>query len=165
MESFHRNLPERKSIRLKDFDYTEAGAYFITINTFHRMKLFGNIDAGIVSLSPLGEIAKAEWLKLEVRFKGIFLDEFIIMPDHVHAIIFLPGNNSPYAGENESFSHPVKGSLGTIIRSYKASVTVRGQHLLKKNCSIWQRNYYEEIIEDDEKLDNIREYIHFNASK
>jgi putative transposase len=158
-------LPVRKSIRLPGFDYTQPGGYFVTINTYKRAKLFGQLISGQVQLSPLGEIVKVEWEKLRYRFPGVELDFYRIMPEHFHAAL-LNHVYSELDGEtHEQFGRPVRASLPTIIRSFKASVTVRAQHLLEVKGPIWQRNYYEEVIEDEAALDRVRAYILGNPYK
>ncbi|MGJ3249220.1 MAG: hypothetical protein ACFE0I_24490 [Elainellaceae cyanobacterium] len=79
----------RHSIRLKGFDYTTSGAYFITICTHHRECLFGEIVNGTMQLNPLGQIGQRHWLKLPNHYRHLSLDKFIIMPDHIHGILVL----------------------------------------------------------------------------
>lgn len=81
------NYPSRRSIRLKDFDYSQNGSYFITICTYDRKPLFGNIANVEMKLNELGDIIKKEWINLPQRFLNIELDLFIIMPNHIHGII------------------------------------------------------------------------------
>lgn len=90
---YNPDIHHRKSIRLKGFDYTQPGAYFVTICTYHRDEIFGEIINGEMNLSPLGEIVCAEWMQsAEIRKEiRIFDDEFIIMPNHLHGICWIVG--------------------------------------------------------------------------
>ncbi|MCJ7624078.1 MAG: hypothetical protein MUO76_11290 [Anaerolineaceae bacterium] len=127
----------RQTIRLPGYDYTQPGAYFITICTYEKTCLFGEISECEIRLSHTGQIAQNEWLRLNNRFQHINLDEFIIMPNHIHAIITIlcegtadvrtdtGQSNSRRASTGEQFGKPVPGSIPTIIRSYKSSVTQR----------------------------------------
>jgi REP element-mobilizing transposase RayT len=145
----------RRSIRLKGFDYTRAGAYFVTIVTHDRLSLFGEVVGGDMRFSPFGVVARQQWECLPHRFLHIGLDEFVVMPNHVHGIIMiydddgmgtadLPdtrrgtagGFTPPIVRTNrrapttdpgtlEQFGKPVPGSIPTIIRSYKSAVAYR----------------------------------------
>ncbi len=158
-------FPNRKSIRLQGFDYSQPGAYFVTIISKNRKRIFGKKSDGVIVLSPIGIIVKNELEKLPYRFKGLELDEIIIMPDHVHVVILLREKDGIFEEQAEKPKRPQKGSLGVIVRSFKSSVSVRVHQILKNDMDVWQRNYYEEYIEDDEKLDCIREYIQNNPFK
>ncbi|MHC1784098.1 MAG: transposase [Anaerolineaceae bacterium] len=160
-----KGIPNRKSVRLSGFDYSQPGGYFITINTKDRKRIFGEISDGKMLLSPIGEVVKKEWQKLSYGFVGLELVEFVIMPDHTHGVIILHEMDGSVVENAERFSHPQKGSLSTIVRSFKSSVSVRVHQMLGQDIEVWQRNYFEEFIEDDEKLDRIREYIKNNPLK
>jgi REP element-mobilizing transposase RayT len=165
---------QRRSIRLPGYDYTQPGAYFVTLVTQNRLHLFGEIVDGEMRLNNLGQLACAQWLRLTRRFAAVELDEFVIMPNHLHGIIFLhdrtgtgSGNHmdestnlAPRAPTTERFGVPIAGSIPTIIRSYKSSVTQRFQKICNTPGAIlWQRNYYEHIICNDDDLRRIRDYI------
>ena len=98
--------PNRKSIRLKDFDYASPGAYFVTIATHDRWQIFGTITQVGVSLSEFGAIAREQWLQLPQRFPNIENDTFVVMPDHIHGIIFIADK-------------PIAGSVSTGMGSRK----------------------------------------------
>lgn len=119
----------RRSIRIPKYDYTQAGAYFITICTRERQSIFGSIIRSKIYLSKEGKIARNEWWQTEIIRPEVFLDQFVIMPNHFHAILHLhPGGvgaRRRRAPTRERFGAPVHGSLGTIIRSYKSIVTRR----------------------------------------
>ncbi len=152
-------LPNRRSIRLPGYDYSSPGAYFVTICTFRRACLFGEISGGEMHLSPLGKVAKQEWLRLPARFPLIQLDDFVVMPNHEHGIIVIQ-DTGPGTLIREGFGHPVAHSLATIVRSYKAAVT------LKANIPnrIWQDNFWERIIRGESELNAIRQYIQTNPA-
>jgi len=156
--------------RLKSFDYRQPGAYFITINTFYKNNFFGELSNDFVTLNKFGCIAFESWKEIPNHFTNIQLDEFIIMPNHLHGIIWIITSGDTaccVSTENQSevfekFGQPVKNSIPTIIRSYKSAVT-RLIHKQNPGLRIWQSNYYEHVIRNNDDLDKTREYIHFNA--
>ena len=102
---YNSNIHHRRSIRLKRYDYTQRGAYFVTICTHQRNCLFGEIVDGEIKLNTNGEIARGSWLSIPRYFKNVELDEFVIMPNHLHGIIII--ESSEVAGEalaNQDFS-------------------------------------------------------------
>ncbi len=152
----------RRSIRLKGYDYTQAGAYFITIVTYQREPLFGEIVNGGMQLSPMGQIAEEHWRAIPEHFPNVELGAYVVMPNHVHGIIIInDGRGTIYRAPTEQFQKPVTGSIPTIIRTYKASVTRRIQKELNETA-VWQRNYYEHIIRNDEEHNRIHLYIESN---
>jgi len=174
--TFDSQKHHRCSIRLPNYDYSQPGAYFVTIVTWHRECLFGEVVSGKMRLNKFGLIAKQQWEKLPKRFPNIELGAFVIMPNHMHGNIMVvvgrgtaenlsdPDGGSPRrAPTHEGFQKPVKGSIPTIIRSYKSSVSYRINLLRGTNGSIvWQRNYYEHIIRNDRDLQNKTDYIEAN---
>ena len=169
-------IPEkhhRRSIRIPGFDYTQSGAYFITLCTRFRARLFGEIVDGNMRLSEAGRIVLHCWQKIPSHFPKVTLDAFVVMPDHVHGILFLStrrdtagpaqttGKNAPDGQPKiERFGRPVPGSVPTIVRSFKAAVT-KGVNELRgtPGTVVWQRNYYERVIRNDEEWDRIWQYI------
>lgn len=160
-------LANRQSIRRKGWDYAAAGCYFVTINTHRGRALFGAIVNGRVVLSEAGRVAEEEWRKSAVIRKGIELDEYVIMPNHVHGIVRIEGRTqglgapSPYGGE---FGKPVAGALGTLVGAYKAAVSreMRRLGLIDPARPIWHRNYWDVIVRDGQALAGIRKYIREN---
>ncbi len=159
----------RRSIRLKGYDYTQPGAYFVTLCTHERVHLFGHVVDGVMRLDELGEIARQCWLAIPDHFPHAQLDEFVVMPNHVHGIIWIVGARhavplqSPARETMEQFSKPVPGSIPTLIRSFKSATTKRiNQHRRTLGATVWQRNYYEHIIRNEQTLNAIRQYIHDN---
>ncbi|QQR80538.1 MAG: transposase [Deltaproteobacteria bacterium] len=162
----------RKSYRYKNYDYTTQGAYFVTICTNNREYLFGNILDRRMHLSTHGQIIKNVWDQMPNHFSSINLDEFIIMPNHVHGIIQIvgaqfiaPSNESIWKMSNqEALNQGVINhapTVGEIIRYFKGKTAYLIQ---KQNQSIkvWQRNYHERIIRTEYELENIRYYIREN---
>jgi putative transposase len=148
---------QRKVLRLQKYDYSQEGAYFVTICTQNREMLLGQIYDGQMSVNDVGLAVKKVWNDLTCRFPLIETDAFVIMPNHVHGIIIV----------GTQFVAPSKGSinraptLGDIVRAFKAVCTreVRENHWFSFG---WQRNYYEHVIRDDDSLNQIREYIRTN---
>ena len=178
MTKFDPNKYHRRSIRLKEYDYASAGAYYVTIVAWRRECLFGAVVDGEMVLSKFGFVAKQQWEKLPKRFPHIELGAFVIMPNHMHGILGIidgrgtAGNLNDLEGESsrraptyEQFQKPVTGSIPTIIRSYKSAVSFR-INLIRRTDGfpVWQRNYYEHIIRNDKDLQNITNYIESNPS-
>ncbi len=170
-------IHHRRSIRLKGYDYTQAGAYFITICSYQRGHVFGEILNGEMKLNAWGEIARAEWFKTAALRDNVELydEEFVVMPNHVHGIIWLNENvgalrrNIPVnvveikRAEQHSVPTVKPDSLGAIVRAYKSAVTYAINGLEKSRGGvIWQRNYYEHIIRNEKELNTIARYIYYN---
>ena len=167
MAKYDPNKHHRRSIRLKGYDYSQAGAYYVTIVAWHRECLFGELVNGEMRLSQRGQIADACWQEIPNHFPNVELGAYVIMPNHVHGIVVINDDNrrgTIYRAptkNTESFGKPVKGSLPTIISTYKAAVTrTIGREL--NETGIWQRNYYEHVIRDDKDLQNKTDYINAN---
>ncbi len=170
---YNSDKHHRKSIRLKGYDYCRPGKYFITICTYQRECLFGEIIDGKTQLNEYGKIAANCWQAIPEHFPKIQLDLFVIMPNHIHGILMITDNNQdtkinrrdmalpcPYRGE---FGKPIAGSLPTIIGSFKSAVT-KQINLFRNTLGnkIWQKNYYEHIIRNEDSLAKIRQYIKNN---
>jgi len=159
---------QRRSIRLAGYDYTQAGAYFVTIVSRNRVKLFGEILDGEMHLNDLGLIVHTVWLEIPYHFMNVNVDAFVVMPNHVHGIIIL--NDCAVGARHavplpnvERFGKPVPGSISTIVRSFKSAVTNR-INLMRNTpgASVWQRNYYERIIRDEQEHETTLDYIYSN---
>ncbi|MGD2158116.1 MAG: hypothetical protein PVG14_06515 [Anaerolineales bacterium] len=162
----------RRSIRLKGYDYSQAGAYFVTICTYQRECLLGDIVDGEMVLNELGEIIRQEWFKSGRIRTNVELhdDEFVVMPNHVHGIIWIKapdvGARRRRAPTKEEFGKPVPGSITTIIRGYKSAVTRRINQLQDTpSAPVWQRNYYERVVRNHRELDAILKYIQNNPQQ
>jgi putative transposase len=167
----------RRSIRLKDYDYSTAGAYFITICCEDRIHRFGNIEGNAMILNQSGTIAYNEWINLADRFSNFELDVFQIMPNHIHGIIVLSdlttvGATLAVAQEEQKVNMATaRGAptIANIVGAYKSIVSNACLQLFKSHNKtmgrLWQRNYYEHIIRDDRAYQNISNYIINNPSK
>jgi putative transposase len=158
----------RKSFRLKGYDYSQEGAYYVTIVTYQRNYLFGEIVNVEMVLNDFGKIADECWCAIPDHFPFVDLGVHVIMPNHVHGIIVITDDRRgaamlrPYDGmENRHRINVKPGSLGAIVRSYKSAVSYR---INKEHnaTGIWQRNYYEHIIRDKKDLKNKTDYINSN---
>ncbi|MBL8098956.1 MAG: hypothetical protein JNK81_07225 [Anaerolineales bacterium] len=170
MSKFDPKIHHRRSIRLKGYDYSQAGAYFVTMVTWQREFLFGSIVNGEMNLNERGKIVNDCWHEIPNHYGNVELGTFVIMPNHVHGIIFIHENRnatnlSHSVGARHASPLPPKGvssgSLGAIVGSFKSAVTKRiGKEL--NETGIWQRNYYEHIIRDEKDLKNKTDYIEAN---
>jgi len=171
----------RKSMRLTNYDYRNAGVYFITICTKDRNKSLGRLIQNKMELSVIGRMVYDCWYDIPNHHKNIELGEFIIMPDHIHGIIFIksdaeicPGKsvhiqnscNENCSGKfvRREYGKPIAGSLSVIINHFKAAV--------KRWCNkngyqwfAWHKNFYERIVRNDFDLIRISEYIRKNPYK
>ena len=156
---------ERKSCRLSNYDYSSEGIYYVTLCTKDRSLFFGRILDSKISYSEIGLIAQQYWLEIPIHFKHVKLDDFIVMPNHIHGILNLDyskvGTHHGMAPQPNQFSRPVKNSVSVIINQYKSSV----KRWCNKNgfeCFNWQPRFYDNIVRNDDSLDRIREYINYN---
>jgi putative transposase len=173
---------QRHSIRLKGYDYTRAGAYFVTICAQGRAEIFGNIVNGDMDLNPFGHIVQTAWFDLPRHYPHIQLDVFCVMPNHVHGIIILdePPVGAGLKGkaiwldeemsrkestlENNKtrpYDHvPKRHPLSEIVRAFKSFSARRINGVRKtRGLPVWQRNYYETIIRNENHYNHIRAYI------
>ena len=156
-------MKDRHSIRLKSYDYTAPGWYFVTVCTHQRKLLFGEIEDGKMTLNSMEQVVYKEWINTPKIRENIELDQFVIMPNHLHGIIVLDytGRGTKRRAPTEEkryFRKPIAGSLSTIIGAFKSAIT-KQIHRIKPDISIWQRNFYEHIIRNDKELSKIRKYI------
>ena len=162
----------RRSIRIKEYDYTQPGGYFVTVVTYQRDCLFGKITNEEMQLNIYGQIVNECWRAIPDHFPNVELGAYIVMPNHVHGIIVINDRadasasarrGTIYRAPTEQFGKPIIGSIPTIIRTFKAAVTRRiGREL--NATGIWQRNYYEHVIRNHEDWDRIHRYIESNPS-
>jgi REP element-mobilizing transposase RayT len=199
MNRYNPDIHHRRSVRLKGFDYSKAGAYFVTICTRDRACSLGQVENGVVRLSEAGFIVEEIWSSLPSRFRDVLVDAFVVMPNHVHGIVLIeaqfiaPGvvrgldalnpdatpqdamNRAPTPGERAqggmnrapTSDEPAQGgvtrapTLGECVRTFKAAST----RLIRVGGNeefVWQRNYYEHVIRDDDELGRVKEYIRAN---
>ena len=154
----------RRSIRLKGYDYTQAGAYFVTICTQNRECLFGEVVDGVIRPNTHGAIVFEAWHDLPNHYPNVTLDAFVVMPNHVHGIIMLVTNDAPvgagFKPAPTTQPGPMGHGLSEIIRAFK-TFSARRINAARKSpgLSVWQRNYYEHIIRNEKSLNRIRQYI------
>ncbi|MDH5297028.1 MAG: transposase [Nitrospirota bacterium] len=154
------------SIRLPWWDYSQAGGYFVTICTQDRQCVLGEIVEGSVVLSPAGLIVEEEWRRTATVRQHVCLDDFVVMPNHIHGIVVLTGD----PGKTSQLDVSTKkanlkpNSLGAIIGQFKSVSTkrIRGAGFPKFG---WQARFYEHLIRDEPSLGNIRQYIVDNPAK
>ena len=147
--------PKRKPTRLKDFDYSTPGAYFVTIVTHDRKDLFGAIENGQMILSIEGQLVRQAWFDLPRHYANVCLDEedFGIMPNHVHGIVVLLATAN-------SIGRLLKCDLTEIIRAFKSFSARRiNQRRGISGVPVWQRSFYEHILRDEGEWDRARKYI------
>ena len=160
-------------IRLRSYDYTQPGAYFVTLCTHQRECLFGEITEGVMQLSTLGQVVQACWQAIPKHFLAVELDAFTVMPNHLHAVICIvdalcrgnassvqPNLQRPCDDALPLQHGSVPGSLAAVVGNLK-SVSSRQINLMRgaPGSTIWQRNYYEHIIRNERELNAVREYI------
>lgn len=173
---FDRDKHHRRSIRLRGYDYAQPGAYFITICTFERAGLFGEVCDGEMRANAFGQVAAGEWQKTAAMRPRIRLDAFIVMPNHIHGIIVIEDavhrsvNRAAAPGFGERAEvhtpRPESDSIPTIVRLYKAATTKRiNASRDLPGVPVWQRNYYERIVRDENEYHRICEYIANNPAR
>jgi putative transposase len=166
----------RRSIRLQKYDYAQPGGYYITIVTFQRDLLFGVVNEEM-KLNDHGRVVDECWCAIPEHFSNVELGVYVIMPNHVHGIIVINDengkatNSSPFVGARHASplpkTQPPRGaqpkSVGAIVGSFKSAVTRRlGREYNITN--IWQRNYYEHVIRDQEDWERNHDYIESNPA-
>ena len=143
---YNPTIHHRRSIRLKGYDYSQAGMYFVTICVQNHSCLFGKIVGGDMVLNDIGKIVEKCWLEIVQHYPNAILHEYIVMPNHVHGIIELTNDGNDTVGA-KNFS-PLRGTsrtIGAIVRGFKIGVTKQ------LGYSVWQRNYWENIIASSTK--------------
>ena len=149
----------RRSIRLKGYDYSQTGAYFITICTHKGLCVLGDIRNGVVQLNDFGRIVEREWLRTDGLRENVVMDEYVVMPNHIHGIIVISNDGRgtlQRAPTVEHFGRPVSNSIPTIVRLFKSTTTKQINRLRNASkTSIWQRNYYEHVIRNEDDLNEI----------
>lgn len=165
----------RRSIRLKGNDYSQPGAYFITICTKNRECLFGEIKNGEMVLNNKGKIVTQCWLEIPSNYLNVELDKFVVMPNHIHGIIIITENNvgaihelplQKLSNQHES-NEPTEKikqrrlmTLPRIIGRFKMNSAKQINQLRRTSgMAVWQRNYYEHVIRNEKVLNFIRKYI------
>lgn len=169
------NKHHRRSIRLSGYDYSQNGAYFVTVCTQDRACLFGSIENGQMHPNDAGNIACQCWQDIPSHFPHVVCDRFVIMPNHIHGILFIVVSVETNVGMNDvgakTFSplqcerpRGTSKTIGSIVRGFKIGVT----KWMRQNTpvqNVWQRGYYEHIIRNDKELLSIQQYILENPAR
>ncbi|MCX6740309.1 MAG: hypothetical protein NTZ49_03720 [Candidatus Parcubacteria bacterium] len=160
---------DRKLNRWQGYDYSFPGYYFVTICTKGRGPFFGEIKDFEKALNDLGKIAHDYWQEIPKHFKNCELDEFIVMPNHIHGILYIFYNNEDEYRKNVGNAdlrslRNTKMVLPKIILQYKSSVTRRINNQFKINFA-WQKSFHDRVIRNDDELSKIRDYIFANPAK
>ena len=166
-----QTLHNRHSIRLKGYNYSLGGAYFVTICSDNRKCLFGEIIDGAMRLNHAGELVAEEWIKTAAIRHEIELDEWVVMPNHVHGILVITdgsGTGDRRCGGDRPVAPtgPQPRSIGAVMAGFKSAVTRRINELRQMpGAKIWQRNYWEHIVRNESELNRIREYNRNNPAR
>jgi len=169
-------MDQRKPNRLKNYDYSQNGYYFVTICTRNRQEWFGIIENGEMKLNENGKIAERIWREIPGHFVNIELDEFVVMPNHIHGIICIKntvGNRHACSlrdghtcslrdGHACSLQKRQYQMIPVVVGSYKSAVTRNIRQIDPGNQFHWQKSFYDHVIRDELSLNRIREYIKNN---
>jgi REP element-mobilizing transposase RayT len=173
MNRYNPDIHHRRSIRLPRYDYSSAGAYFVTLCTHERQCLFGEIVDGEMRLNDFGRIVTAEWIRSGELRAEIEIGEYVVMPNHFHGIVMIddtvgangirPVSHTP--DTNGRFRSPSK-NIGSMVRGFKSSVTKQINVIRNTpDIPVWQRNYYEHVIRNDADYTRIAEYVADNPRR
>ncbi|PCI24122.1 hypothetical protein COB57_05775 [Candidatus Peregrinibacteria bacterium] len=161
---YNSDIHHRQSSRLSEYDYSQRGLYFITICTHNQQHIFGKVTISQeISLSKGGIMAKIFWEKIPQHYTHITLKSFIIMPNHIHGILQIQQNTNNDRSSHH-FQKTLPNSIGSIVRGYKIAVTKWFRSHTDIH-TIWQKNYHDHIIRDENALLNISNYIINNPKK
>jgi len=169
--STNRPFPARSTIRLQHFDYSTPGAYFVTICTYRKACLLGDVIDDRIHTNSLGAMVESTWREMSHAYPGIRTDSFVVMPNHVHGILFLMGGppTVPTSG-GQAWEPAPTMRLPDVVHRFKSLTTTRysvssGREGVRPILRhLWQRNYYEHVIRSEESLHRIREYIENNPA-
>lgn len=168
---------ERKPNRLKNHDYNQQGYYYLTICTSGRLKYFGKISNGVMHFSKMGMIANECWKLISDHFNNIELDNYVIMPNHIHGIINIIDawdndvenadlrSNARKTNPPKLDSNRTNMLVSKIVHGFKSSVTRKIRRQFENPKFEWQKSYYDHIIRNEHDLERIREYIIDNPFK
>lgn len=159
--TYNPDIHHRRSIRLREYDYSSFGGYFITTCIQNRECLFGNIVDDVILLNDAGRLVETVWNMLPERFPSIELDAFVAMPNHVHFIV----NIAIKTGKNGADQGHAP-TLDRIVGAFKSISAAQVNRLLSRTGQpLWQRNYYERVIRNESELHGLRDYITHNPRK
>jgi putative transposase len=167
-------LPNRRSVRIKPFDYAQPAAYFITICAHTNRNIFGEVVSGTIRLNELGRIVEESWRALPNHFYNIRLAAHVFMPNHLHGIVSIqdPVRRGAQMTGADALVYPTgarrfgaagRGSIPTIVRSFKSAVSKKARAVLRKPLfQVWQSGYHEHIIRNQDDFEKTCEYIRLN---
>lgn len=177
---YNPDIHHRQSVRLKAHDYSQPGAYFVTVCTQNRECAFGKILNAEMILNDAGRMVQGVWDELPVRYPGVQIDSFVIMPNHIHGIILLTGSTHrrgesrirPNKGDHKDRPYgTLPGTIGRVMQGFK-SITTRKYIIGARDNGwppfekrLWQRNYYERVVRDDSEMHRVREYVTGNPAR
>ena len=154
----------RRTLRLRDYDYTQDGVYFVTICTHRLIQKLGRIVDGNLLLNDLGKLVDREWRKTEEVRSTVEVGLYVVMPNHIHGILLI--RDSRHASPSTGRTTLPPNSLGSIVAQFKSVVTKRSRKLANPpSLPIWKRNYYDHIVRNEKDLDRIRQYILSNPAR
>jgi putative transposase len=157
---------KRRSVRLPGYDYSRHANYFVTICADHQRCIFGAVLGSQLTLSAMGEIVREEWLNTARIRPYVLLDEFVIMPNHIHGILCLRDRSGMLPHAPTAFANPLPETLSSIIGNFKAATTRRIRIATGKPLMpVWQRSFFEHVIENNQSYEQIQAYIKLNPSR
>ncbi len=149
-----------KQFRLPYYNYASSGLYFVTICTDRRKNIFGKIIKSEIELSKIGQYLEECIQNLSKKLKYVFVDDFVIMPNHVHIIISIDNPDEEFAIKEKEF-RPRRGSLSIVVRNLKSTVTLLARRT-QPDIIVWQKRFYDRIIRNENELHRVRKYIRDN---
>jgi len=156
----------RRSIRLKHYDYSQSGAYFVTMVMKGRSCLLGDIVDGQMRLNKIGHAVQDVWENLVDHYARVELDDFVVMPNHVHGIIVIVDHRGPVGAGLRPAPTRKQYGLPEIVRAFKSFSARRINEMRHSpGAPIWQRNYFEHVIRSEESWNRIRQYILDNPAR
>ncbi len=192
MNKYNPQIHHRHSIRLKGYDYTQQGIYFITICTHKRAHLFGEVVDGKMVLNPFGRVVATYWQRIPRHFPHVQLGTWVVMPNHIHGLIIITDDSGGEAppqvpmpaeidgdaqipGQSDTIEGCLAptmphgappGSVGAIVGNVKSTVTRRiNQMRHTPGAVVWQRNYWESIVHTPEAYARVENYIRLNPAR
>lgn len=165
--TYNPDIHHRRSIRLREYDYSSFGGYFITTCVQNRECLFGNVVDDVMLLNDAGRLVESVWKSLPERIPSIELDAFVVMPNHVHFIVTIgvPGEDDGAAKENRA-TQGCAPTLAQVVGAFKSIAAAQVNGLLSRTGQpLWQRNYYERVVRNEAELNGFRDYIIHNPLK
>jgi len=165
---FDPRVHHRQTVRLAGHDYTQPGAYFVTVCSWDRARVFGEVVAEVMRLSTFGLVVKEEWVRTAAVRPYVCLDAFVVMPDHIHGILVIAHHPAPHAEPPSRARRPcvsgptgvVRGSLGAVVGQFKGAAAKRINAMRgTPGEPVWQRGFYERVIRSPVSMARIRRYI------